>query len=232
MMLKRVLLGLAAIAIGVSSVRADFVVGTNGDTNHNGGVGVGFSFSTDFNIIVGQEFTLNSALVIDSITLWLNGDGTNNPQSQFLLQVMDQIGPTATAANVLYSATSTFPLGTAPNTHDPVSFGSVGLALGAGTYFLVASSAGGTGSGWGTGADVIASALGTVGPVFVNGAFKNGVADYTFLDPTSPNPDFSHANFAINRIDAVPEPTSIALLMSGAVTGLVVAAARRGRACV
>jgi hypothetical protein len=219
--MRRYLHGLAAIIlVGVSSAQAGFVVGTNGDTNANGGYGVGFSFAQDVNLIIGQEFTLNSGVVADSITVYLNGTGVG----QFQLQLMGLIGPTATAANVFFSDVGTFP-NTPSGGHLGVTFSGLGLPLSAGTYYLVVSSAAGPGTGWGTGADIVPSALGTIGSSFVGIAFGGAVANYTDFDPGSPNS--SYTNFHINDIRGVPEPSSIALMLSGSVSLFVLRAMKR-----
>jgi len=192
----------------VSVAQAELIVGT--EPEGNGGFGVGFSFSSDANLIIGQQFSLSSPVVADSITLYLNGDGTDGPQSEFMLQVMNQIGPDATAANVLLTAFGSFPAGF-PDAHAPVTFSSLGLPLGAGAYYLVVSSGGGNGSGWGSGANELPGGVGTIGTAFVGIAGGGAVATYVDLDPNNPNE--GHTNFTITA--SVPEPASCCLLLSG-----------------
>jgi hypothetical protein len=208
------LLLIAAVLGCMTTARADVIVGT--EPEGNGGYGVGYSFDTNVNLIIGQEFTLGSPVVADSITLYLNGDGTDNPQGQFTLQVMDLIGPTATSANVLSTQVGTFPGGILPDGHAPVTFGGLGLPLGPGTYYLVVSSAAGPNTGWGTGATELPSLVGSIGGSFVGIAVDSGVADYTYFNPNEPND--SHANFVIN---AVPEPSTVLLACCGAI-GLLI----------
>ncbi len=209
---------LAVVLCGASWARADLIVGT--DVEGNGGYGVGFSFDSDANLVIGQEFSLSASIVADSITLYLNGDGTDNPQGAFTLQLMNLIGPTATNANVLATEVGTFPAGALPTGHAPVTFSGLGLLLNAGDYYLVVSSAAGPGVGWGTNADILPSAIGTVGSSYVGIAFGGALADYTYFDPD--NPGEGHANF---RIDSVPEPSSLLL----AALGLCALAARGWR---
>lgn len=210
------------VLLGVSPVQAGFVVGT--EPEGNGGYGVGFSFASDVNLIIAQQFSLNSAIVADSITLYLNGDGTNDPQGEFTLQVMNQIGAGATNANVLLTTNGTFPGGVLPTGHAAVTLGGLNLALGAGTYYLVVSSAAGPGTGWGAGATEIPSALGTVGASYVGIAIGGAVADYTLFD--APNTSFANANFRIDSASPVPEPTSLIMLLGGSIA---VASVRRKR---
>lgn len=191
-----------------SVAQAELIVGT--EPEGNGGFGVGFSFESTANLIIGQQFSLSSPVVADSITLYLNGDGTDGPQSEFMLQVMDKIGPDATAANVLLTRSGNFPSGF-PDAHAPVTFSGLGLPLGAGGYYLVVSSGGGNGSGWGSGANELPGGIGTFGNAYVGIAFDGNVATYTNLDPQNPNE--GHTNFIITA--AVPEPASCCLLLSG-----------------
>jgi len=196
-----VLLGAASIA------QAELIVGT--ETEGNGGFGLGFSFDPEVNLVLGQAFTLSQPVVADSITVYLNGDESN----QFTLQVMDQIGGSATPANVLLTRTGNFPDAPSQITgHGPVTFSSLGLPLGVGTYYLVLSSDGGPDTGWGSGASSLPGGVGTVGSAYVGIAIGGGVGDYTLLqDPTEPE---NNLNF---RIDAVPEPNSALLLLLGSV---------------
>jgi len=191
-----------------STARAELIVGT--ETEGNGGFGVGFSFVRDINLVIGQEFSLNGAVVADSITLYLNGNGNDEPQAEFMLQVMDGIGEAATDANVLLTRFGNFPSGDMNGGHAPVTFDSLGLGLGAGTYYLVVTSAGGPDIGWGSNGLELPSALGTVGSAFV-GIGIGEVGTYKSLDPQNPNE--GHANFRIDS--AVPEPSSIVLLLCG-----------------
>lgn len=196
----------AAATTFAVSVHAELIVGT--DVEGNGGYGVGFSFDPNVNLVIGQEFDLSQAAIADSITLYLNGDGTDNPQGDFTLQVMNAIGPNATNANVLWSGAGAFPSGALPTGHAPVTFSGLTLALDPGAYFLVVSSAAGPGTGWGTGADVLPGGIGTVGASYVGIAFGGSVADYTYFG----DPGEGHANFVIN---SVPEPTTVVLAVVG-----------------
>lgn len=224
----RALLTFATVALFCPVAQASLIVGT--EPEGNGGFGVGFSFSSDVNLIIGQAFTLTSAATIDSITLYLNGDGSNDPQAQFTLQVMNLIGPTATSANVLLTEVGTFPAGVLPTGHAPVTFSGLGLSLSDGTHYLVVSSAGGPGDGWGFNGPVLPSSLGTVGGAYVGIVTGGGVADYTNLEPNT-NPDILNTNFRIDSAAAphgVPEPMSLAIWSIGSL-GMVVGQSWRRR---
>lgn len=208
-MIRMLTAGVLLLAIWSPIVaQGGLVVGT--EPEGDGGFGVGFSFSADVNLVIAQEFWVNEPARADNITVYLNGDGTDNPQGEFTLQVMNQIGPAATAANVLWSETGTFPAGPLPTGHAPVTFTGVGVDLDMGSYYLVISSAAGPGTGWGTGANLLAGGIGEIGNSFVGIVTGGGVGDYTALEPT--NPSASRTNF---RIDAVPEPASLLLALVG-----------------
>ena len=197
-----------------NALHAYLIVGT--EPEGNGGYGVGFSFDPEVNLIIGQEFTLNQAITLDGIHVFLNGNGTGGPQSNFTLYLTDAIGDTATAANVLATMTGTFP-DNPPGTHAPVSFYGFGPSLDAGTYYLVITSDGGAGSGWGSGAPIIPTTYGTVGSAFVGIVGGGAVGDYTNLDPG--NPQAGNVNFQFTRI---PEPASIIMLAAFVFMGMKV----------
>jgi len=210
-------LGVVVLVGAASLAQAELIVGT--ETEGNGGFGLGFSFDPEVNLVLGQAFTLSQAVVADSITVYLNGDESN----QFTLQVMDLIGGSATPANILLTRTGNFPDAASQVTgHGPVTFGSLGLPLGIGTYYLVLSSDGGPDTGWGSGADSLPGGVGTVGNAYVGIAVGGSVGDYTLLNPDDPNE--GHTNF---RIDAVPEPNSALLLLVGGVLLVGVRSAKR-----
>lgn len=190
------------------------LVGTDA-AGDNGGFGVGFSFAPDVNVVIAQQFTIGtSAATVGGITVWMNQNNTA-PPGQFTLQVMDAIGPAATAADVLLTLTGTFP-NTPNGGHLLVSFSGLGLALAGNTdYYLVISSAAGPDTGWGTSSTDLAGTPGSVGSSFVGLGFNTSLADYRYLDPNNPNP--AHTMFRIDEVAVagVPEPSSTLLLGLG-----------------
>jgi len=188
-------------------VHAELIVGT--EPEGNGGYGVGFSFDPNVNLAIAQQFSVSQATTAGSITVYMNGDGTENPQGNFTLQLMDLIGAGATAADILWSGVGAFPVGV-PNGHAPVTFTGLSLPLDPGTYYLVVTSDAGPGTGWGTGAAVLPGGIGTVGASYVGITIGGTVADYTSFG--DPNQDGTYTNFVINQ---VPEPAGILLLALG-----------------
>ncbi|MGC4031744.1 MAG: hypothetical protein QM754_08425 [Tepidisphaeraceae bacterium] len=121
------------------------VVGT--EAEGDGGYGVGKSLDETYHLIIAQQFTLTATTPLESITVYVNGDGTANPQDAFDFYLTDAIGASATAANVLASGTGTFP-NSLNGEHGPVTFATP-ITLSAGSYFITLTSAEGQGSGWG-----------------------------------------------------------------------------------
>lgn len=191
---------LAVVALGLPPARAQ-VLGTTAEGN--GGFGLGYSFSAETNLVIGQSFALDTSTPIASITVYVNGDGTAAPQDQFTLTLTNNIGSSATAANVLYTGIGTFP-NSLGGEHGPVTF-LPNLTLGSGTYYIVLSSDGGPGTGWGTGGDLLPTTLGSVGSSYVG--ITSSVGTYQDLDTSNPNS--SRANFLVT---AVPEPAGLSLI--------------------
>lgn len=242
----------AAICLAATlSTHAAVIVGTD-PAGDNGGFGVGFSFSPTVNLAIAQRFTVGpSAATVGGITVWMNQNNTA-PAGQFTLQVMDAIGPTATAADVLLTLTGTFPntpgepgspVSGSPSAaalpHLPVTFSGLGLTLAGDTdYYLVITSAAGPDTGWGTTTIDLADTPGSVGSSFVAsasvgvagpGAFSHTtIAGYDDFDLGNPNP--AHTLFRIDAVAVagVPEPSSTLLLA----LGLAAAATVRRRQAV
>jgi hypothetical protein len=194
---------------------AALVAGTGTDTT--GGFGVGFSFSSDVNLVIGQQFFPTIPVIANSITLYLNDDNAANGADAFTLYVTNAIGASATAANVLATLSGTFPL--TSGGHAPVTFSSLALPLlpaplAPDGYFLVLASSGGPDTGWGTGATPISSPLGTIGNSYVGIVLGGGVGDYTTLDPLDPNSSITA--FRVDTLAApIPEPSTYALMLAG-----------------
>jgi len=199
---------------------AAVILGT--EQEGTGGYGLGYSFSEDTNLTVGQSFTLNQPVDLSAITVFVNGDDTADPQPSFTLYLTEAIGSAATAADVLFSSNANFPSGF-PDEHPAVTF-PTSVSLSAGTYYIVLSSGvveeGGTGTGWGSGGEILPSTYGTVGDAYVGITTAQG--DYTSLDPENPSAG-DHANF---QLSIVPEPTAATLLVPAA---LLMIRRRRGR---
>lgn len=202
-----------ACALGCAAAMAHaapVLVGTD-PAAADGGFGLGFSFAPDVNLVIAQQFSIGSAAAtVGGISVWLNGLGTGS----FTLQVVDTIGASATAANVLLSLTGSMPNITGG--HQEVAFSGLSLALAASTdYYLVLSSAAGPDTGWGTTTTASLPGMpGSVGPSFVGIAVGGAVGDYTLLDPANPNS--STTQFRIDSAvgapgGTVPLPSSLAL---------------------
>jgi len=211
---------IALVMLNASPATAEMILGT--ETEGNGGYGVGFSFDPEVNLVIGQQFTLNQDIIANSITLYLNGDGSDSQQSPMTLQLMNAIGFDATASNVLGTWNALFPSGTPDGEHAPRTFDGLNVPLPAGTYYLVVSSPEGYKSGWGTGAELLPSSFGSVGSAFVGIAGGGGVADYTFL--ATDNPQDGHANFVLEGV--IPEPATWLLAAVG-VGGVMLLARRK-----
>lgn len=216
-----------ALSIGSAvSAHATSIV-ASGPTGENGGYGVGYSFARDVNLIIGQAFTMGgTSFIADQVTVWLNDWEGGASNEAFTLQIMDQVGAGATAANVLYTAGGTFP--DSEGGHLPVSFSGINIALNAGTtyYLVVSSSAGqnpngvGGGHGWGTvdgGPGSFIETFATVGSPYVGIEVGGGLADYNDLNE---NATGGRTMFAVDghlptSLSEVPEPTTMLLTMSG-----------------
>lgn len=185
------------------AARGEVVLGT--EAEGNGGYGVGFSFESNTNLVIGQAFTLNQAVELSSITVFVNGNESEDPQGSFNLTLTDLIGSSAGSANVLFTDSGIFHT-SAAGEHDPVVF-SAPLALQPGTYYIVLSSDA-SGSGWGTNAQLLPGSVGTVDYSYVGFVFGGGVGNYQSLDPDNPNTE-NYANFQLN---AVPEPALLGWL--------------------
>jgi hypothetical protein len=178
------------------------------------------SISSDDQFIA-QPFTFNSLFEIDSISVDVGGKAAD----PLTIWITDAVGPSATNADVLFQANSTFPNTNSFTTAQVVTF-STDLVLQSGkTYFLVMSSSTTTvGKGWGYGDGVLDnSAVGTLSPF-------EGSNAITTDDAFAPGSTFD-ANAIGDDVDfqfageAVPEPAT--WLICG--TGLTLLAAFRIR---
>jgi hypothetical protein len=204
--LTAALAALALVAtLAAPAATAAPLVGTD-PAAANGGFGIGFSFD--------QQFSIGAApATVGGISVWLNGLGSGT----FTLQVMDAIGGTATASNVLLTLVGNLPNITGG--HEELAFTGLNLALAASTdYFLVISSGAGPDTGWGTTTELLAGTPGTVGSSFVGIGFGGAVADYTLLDTN--NPSELLTQFRIDPVaptggGSVPLPSTLALSALG-----------------
>jgi hypothetical protein len=229
MMRNRIIAFTAALLLtGAVSAQASAIVGTS-TAGENGGYGLGWSFQNDVNLAIGQAFTMGAAAqLLNAATVWLNDYEGGFSGASFTFQIMDAVGASATAANVLYQTSALFP-DTEGGPHAPVTMSGIGLALAANTtYYLVISTAAGqnanqTGHGWGTTTGPYIEPFATVGSAYVGIRVNNGVADYTDLQE---NTGGVRTLFLLESQDAavVPEPTTLLLLGSG-----LLAASRRMR---
>ncbi len=207
--LRQALLAFATATAAAAASAAPVLVGTD-PAGSNGGFGIGFSFDPGVNLVIAQQVRIGpDAATVGGISVWLNGLGVGG----FTLQVMDAIGASASAANVLLSRTGALPNVTGG--HLEVAFGGLSLALAGNTdYYLVVSSAAGPDTGWGTTDQLLATMPGSVGDTYVGLAFGGAVADYTALDIGNPNPlrtQFRIDAVAVPPVGTVPAPTTLAL---------------------
>jgi hypothetical protein len=159
--------------------------------NPDGSVGVGFTMNADYNLVAAESFTMNgTSFMLDSITLYLNGNG----RGTFDVQLMDAIGPSATPANILLSRTAPWPDTVTPRSHAAVTLSGLNVTLAPSrTYYLVVTSKAGPGTGWsaygpGPASEPFAKAGGAFSGVVIGG----GVATYKDLStkPATFDDDF------------------------------------------
>jgi hypothetical protein len=199
------LLALGAVfPLATSAYATSLLVGTTLPSTGNAFAEISVSSAQ----VLAEDFTLTTAVEITDIAVDMSGYGTDS----FTLWVTNAIGPAATADNVLFQASLTFPetgggLNGAAIVSTPLD-----LFLSPGSWFLVESSEQtSVYQGWigGRGVSAISTPFGSVGP-----GTNSCCSPDSVFPPDSTFAPASELAFQISG-DQTPEPPSFALFLSG-----------------
>jgi hypothetical protein len=211
--LMKPVVSLILFSLFASQCKAETLVGTVADLAQQG-------LSFQQNQYLAQEFTLNASAQLTSVSLtFFDNDG---PSFGALFQIVDQLGPGTTNANVLFSAAVTMPAGLNPAVLEI----SVANALTPGVYYLLLSTDEllPLQTRLANGGDVVAGTPGLPGSAYFSVSQNTA---FPAASPFVPVGGFPTPFAAFTVEGTIPEPKSLHILGVLALAALVMPSKRR-----